>query len=84
MTKERKKLFGLLLLLCAACIFLMACRTREKAQKSDSEVTDDSAVEVEEDVKQYAADEEEPLVVFYDGFKLPVVLSNFMVQHPEV
>jgi len=84
MTKERKKLFGLLLLLCAACIFLMACRTREKAQESNSEVADDSAVEVEEDVKQYAADEDEPLVVFYDDFKFPVVLSNFMAQHPEV
>ena len=82
--KREKKLFGLLLLLCAACIFLMACRTREKAQDAESKVTDDSAVEVEEDVKQFEVDEDEPLVVFYDAFEFPVVLSNFMVQHPEV
>ncbi len=85
MTKERKKLFGLLLLLCAACIFLMACRAREKAQEPISGITEDSAAELEEDVKQLESDEEEPLVVFYDGglFK-PTVLENFQLQHPEV
>lgn len=84
MTKEKNKLFGLLVVLCAVCIFLIACRTQEKEEESNSEVSEESTIKVDEDVKQLKADEEEPLVVFYEGGKLPIVLSNFMVQHPEV
>ena len=87
MTKKRKSVFGLLLVLCTACILLMACRTREKAEDEEtSEVTEESATEFEEEVKQFETEEEEPLMVFYSGSHMssPVVLANFQAKHPEV
>ncbi len=85
MRKNRRNLFGLLLLLCIACIVLVACRMRDKAEvESASKVTENSAVEYEDEVKQFEAEDEEPLVVFYDSGIVPVVLSNFMLVHPEV
>lgn len=88
MEKKSKKYIGALLFVLLACIFLMACRTRDSKEEEEtsSEITEDSAVDFEDEVKQFEAEEEEPLVVFYSGSHLsaPVVLSNFEIMHPEI
>ena len=83
MEKAIDKFGRIMLLLGLMCIFLVSCsKSKEEAE------TEESFNEIEEGVTQFKIDEEEPLVVFYQdaslGNQMPIVLHNFILQHPEI
>ncbi len=88
MRKVTIKYWCAMLLLGITCILLISCLLISCSKQKEEKVEEDSLIKIEEGVTQRQVDEDEPLVVFYlsqtVGKQMPIVLHNFMLNHPEI